>query len=588
MKPFPPAKKSNAKPANKSAGKKPAAKKKPVPRYATGGVVGTDPNQLTQPTQTAGLNTANAPLTGGQPAGGQNFTNVLTDPSAVGGSFNTATAPQTAGGQGIDSFSSAVGGVNGGAGMNGEMPLALDPAAGGMLATPDNPNQISSFGGAISNGQSFTLNDVNQSGAKAAAVPDVLYALNDQANYGEDSVTYSSSLRPQEYREGNYWSKADAASGKLMDAAQMQAYLASHPSTLKPFQGSGNARDRQSAMQSWNSNPANYTPVPTFTSAKNPNFLASTKINQGQGGLGDARAGLFGNTFRGGANPFGSSQKVGSNFAGGMAGGPSQMTSSLPGGSGLTGASGRQWNRRMGGANPFGFDQGGGAGLQGGLPAAGEGGEGLMSSSMPAYATGGMIGQEPNGAPGMQMPGQEGGYMDHQTADSEITNLLESNPQVKQQIQQVIQEGIQTGAINPQMAQMAVQLAQACLQNPALYPQLRKFAIQRGIADQEDLPEQYDQGLVMTILMASKAAQGMSDQPPQQSMAQNAQQHFAQGGMIQGPGTGTSDSVQAVNTSNGQPVKVSNGEYIIPQAVVAAKGRDFFDALVRKYAEVPR
>jgi hypothetical protein len=65
-------------------------------------------------------------------------------------------------------------------------------------------------------------------------------------------------------------------------------------------------------------------------------------------------------------------------------------------------------------------------------------------------------------------------------------------------------------------------------------------------------------------------------------------QSLARGGMIQGPGTGTSDSVPAQNTSDGSAVKVSNGEYVIPARVVAAKGRDFFDGLVRKYADVPK
>jgi hypothetical protein len=57
----------------------------------------------------------------------------------------------------------------------------------------------------------------------------------------------------------------------------------------------------------------------------------------------------------------------------------------------------------------------------------------------------------------------------------------------------------------------------------------------------------------------------------------------ADGGQITGPGTGTSDSVQAVNTSNGEPIRVSNGEYVVPYSVVKAKGTEFFDKLVDKY-----
>ena len=45
------------------------------------------------------------------------------------------------------------------------------------------------------------------------------------------------------------------------------------------------------------------------------------------------------------------------------------------------------------------------------------------------------------------------------------------------------------------------------------------------------------------------------------------------GGLIEGPGTGTSDSIPGQITQNGQPVediKVSNGEYILPEKAVEA------------------
>lgn len=57
----------------------------------------------------------------------------------------------------------------------------------------------------------------------------------------------------------------------------------------------------------------------------------------------------------------------------------------------------------------------------------------------------------------------------------------------------------------------------------------------------------------------------------------------ADGGKIVGPGTGTSDSISAVNTSNGEPVHVSNGEYVVPADVVRTKGTEFFDKLLEKH-----
>jgi hypothetical protein len=57
---------------------------------------------------------------------------------------------------------------------------------------------------------------------------------------------------------------------------------------------------------------------------------------------------------------------------------------------------------------------------------------------------------------------------------------------------------------------------------------------------------------------------------------------YADGGMITGPGSGTSDSIPALIDGQ-QPAQVSDGEYVIPAAVVQALGHDFFDELVKHY-----
>lgn len=58
---------------------------------------------------------------------------------------------------------------------------------------------------------------------------------------------------------------------------------------------------------------------------------------------------------------------------------------------------------------------------------------------------------------------------------------------------------------------------------------------------------------------------------------------MADGGKVQGPGTGTSDSVPAVNKDTGQRIQLSNGEYVIPADVVKAKGSEFFQKLIQQY-----
>lgn len=53
------------------------------------------------------------------------------------------------------------------------------------------------------------------------------------------------------------------------------------------------------------------------------------------------------------------------------------------------------------------------------------------------------------------------------------------------------------------------------------------------------------------------------------------------GGKLQGPGTGISDDIEA-ETDAGEPLRVANGEYIIPTDVVEILGEEFFDNLIAK------
>ena len=208
------------------------------------------------------------------------------------------------------------------------------------------------------------------------------------------------------------------------------------------------------------------------------------------------------------------------------------------------------------------------------------------------YAAGGQIGAPPagaDGAPGTPGMSTQSGPMNPQMADAHIQDMLTRNPQVGQQIKQAIQQAIQSGRLDPNVANMAIQLAQACVQNPQLWPRLRQFAIQQGLVGPNDLPQQYDEGLVLTILIGARAAQGMDmsggGQP--QGGVPGGPQMSEQGGLLQGPGTGTSDSIPATNLANGGRVNVSNGEYVIPARVVNIRGREFFDRLVQKYNGKP-
>ena len=219
---------------------------------------------------------------------------------------------------------------------------------------------------------------------------------------------------------------------------------------------------------------------------------------------------------------------------------------------------------------------------------------------MPSYAQGGMVGA--GGMPvGMGQAGvQPQGVQAHvppQQVEMQIQQFMNQYPDRVAQIQQVIQAGIQAGEMTMEEMNMAEQLAMTALQNPELYPRLRQLAIQQGFAAEQDISTQYDEGLIIAVLIAARAAkqmgQGGGMQVPAMGQATSPPANFAMGGMVDdkivtpgemaadggkvvGPGTGTSDSI---------PIRVSTGEYVIPANVVRMKGKEFFDSMLEKYKD---
>jgi len=109
---------------------------------------------------------------------------------------------------------------------------------------------------------------------------------------------------------------------------------------------------------------------------------------------------------------------------------------------------------------------------------------------------------------GLMLEGQKPqGYMTPQMLEMHINQFAAQHPQQLAQIRAAIVELLQTGELTQQELNMIVQLATVAAQNPELYPYVRRFAIQQGIATEQDLPEQYDQGLVFVILLAARAVQ---------------------------------------------------------------------------------
>jgi len=201
-------------------------------------------------------------------------------------------------------------------------------------------------------------------------------------------------------------------------------------------------------------------------------------------------------------------------------------------------------------------------------------------SFAPSYEAGGMIG--PGGMPdatgvGLAQPGQmPGGAISPEMMNMQLNQFANQQPAQMAQIKQAVMESMQTGELTPQELNMIVQLATVASQNPEMYPYIRKFAIQQGVATEQDLPQQYDQGLVFVLLLAARAVQ-----------ADLGGQNMMQGGspaMAGAPSMASGGVVPASKKTGGSVlINAHEGEYVVPANVVKMKGKEFFDSLVEKY-----
>lgn len=218
----------------------------------------------------------------------------------------------------------------------------------------------------------------------------------------------------------------------------------------------------------------------------------------------------------------------------------------------------------------------------------------------PMYQEGGMV--QPAGVQ-MQSQGPRSG----QALEMEINQLVSQNPEILARIRAGIEAGLQTGELSMEELNMAVELAKVVLQNPAMYPQIRQFAIQKGLATEQDLPMQYDEGLVIALIAAGKAMDAEVQFQPMQQMkdggqlkeipqgnmglaklpesVRNKMGYMQEGGVLKGPAHedgGIPAKVAGVNNA-----EMEGGEYVIPKKVVMAKGTEFFDRMLANYEDKP-
>ena len=226
-----------------------------------------------------------------------------------------------------------------------------------------------------------------------------------------------------------------------------------------------------------------------------------------------------------------------------------------------------------------------GRGLAGAMPSLSGMAPATGFGQAPSYQMGGAIG--PDGQPlrpaGLQPQMDPQQPMAPDMLEMQIQDMASKNPQVLAQIKQAINEAMMSGELTQQELSMMVQLATTVMRNPALYPQIRQFAIQQGIATEQDLSPEYDQGLIVAILIAARAAQadvggqnmmaGGSPAMAGQQMPGAPVQSLKDGGRVRG------------EASEPIMIEAHTGEYVIPKRVVDMKGREFFDRMLEQYAE---
>lgn len=214
------------------------------------------------------------------------------------------------------------------------------------------------------------------------------------------------------------------------------------------------------------------------------------------------------------------------------------------------------------------------------MPAAG--------STIPGYAAGGMVG--PGGSPqptaGVSQSPRQGTPMDPQVMEMQVNQFAAQNPEQVAQIRNTIMQEMQSGELTQQELNMVVQLATVASRNPEMYPNVRKFAIQQGIATEADLPQQYDQGLILVLLIAARAVQ--QDMGGQNMMqGGTAPAVPPQAGQMGMPSMASGGPVPpSAKSGGGVIIEAHEGEYVIPKKVVEMKGKEFFDSLVQKYKDL--
>ena len=218
-----------------------------------------------------------------------------------------------------------------------------------------------------------------------------------------------------------------------------------------------------------------------------------------------------------------------------------------------------------------------------------------MGAAQPQMPMGAAQPQMPMGQPGLQPPGAAPRISNTQLMQ-EAQQFARRNPREVQQVQMAVQQVIQSGSLTMQELNMLVQLATVAMQNPEMYPQFRAMVVRENLLTEQEISQQFDPGLLFTILILGQSMQATPQMGGEQPLAENPAMvaGATQMGGVSGPQVSGSMPSMASggalptrsNKADGSiPIRAHEGEYVIPAYIVRAKGTEFFDKMLQNYSE---
>lgn len=209
------------------------------------------------------------------------------------------------------------------------------------------------------------------------------------------------------------------------------------------------------------------------------------------------------------------------------------------------------------------------------------------SIAQAAYADGGVVDDRNLNPNPMQQAWDGASQALHSGADRLLTGydqLSNDHPNIKLALDLIPSTGMATSAIDTASDLNKGNYGDAAIDAVGLIPEVR-FAktMATGLGKRAAEYVSRNSHMFDAALNSIPEYMGKVAQPELTTAGGNREQLqvYANGGLIQGPGSGTSDSVAA--SAGGAPVAVSNGEYQIPASVVHALGLDFFEKLIEQF-----